>query len=69
MQQDRNAVYEVAHAVKGVSRLFQIEPVADAALLLEQACRDGEWSAIVGRAEQLEKLLHLAADECNAIEA
>ncbi len=63
-QQDRHALYEVAHAIKGVSRLFRIKAVADAAESLESVCDSGEWHEVESRVTLLKALLSKAAAEC-----
>lgn len=66
---DSQAIFEVAHAVKGVSRLFRIHQVANAAEALEQACAGSDWQQISTIVSELEGLLHQAEAECNALEA
>lgn len=58
------SLFEVAHAIKGVSRLFSIDTVADAAEALEIASQQGDWERIKETATVLEGLLLQAADEC-----
>jgi len=67
LHEDRHALFEVGHAVKGVSRLFQIHGVADAAQSLELVCKSGEWSDVEDCVTRLEALLSRVADECDLI--
>ena len=66
---DSNALFQTAHAVKGVSRLFQIHSVANAAEALEQACREEAWHHMAVKVEELIELLHKAEMECQALHA
>ncbi|MFK7992614.1 MAG: ATP-binding protein [Granulosicoccus sp.] len=66
---DKKHLFETAHAVKGVSRLFRINPVSDAAESLEEACNSEDWQEIKNRAYLLETLLLKAAGECANIAA
>ncbi len=63
-EQDITALFEVAHSVKGVSRLFQINEVANAAEALERACSTKDWARVEHTAFDLERLLHSALEEC-----
>lgn len=65
---DTQALYEVAHAVKGVSRLFHIHQVANAAESLERACSGEQWDRISTSAAEFERVLHKAELECRALE-
>jgi CheY-like chemotaxis protein/anti-sigma regulatory factor (Ser/Thr protein kinase) len=66
-EKDQSAMFEVAHSVKGVSRILQINQVANAAEALEKVCSESNWVQIAAEAHELERLLHLAEDECNTI--
>lgn len=66
---DTAALFEIAHSIKGVSRLFQIHQIADAAEALEQVSASAEWSRISTTVSTLEHLLHQAELECNALQA
>ena len=67
LHEDRLELYEVGHAVKGVSRLFQIHGVADAAQSLERVCNSGEWSDVEDCVRHLESMLSRVAAECDLI--
>lgn len=64
---DTRALLESAHAIKGVSRLFQIHAVADAAETLETQCSDNDWDCLAATVKELERLLRLAQEECLTI--
>ncbi len=66
---DSNALFQTAHAVKGVSRLFQIHSVANAAEALEQACREEAWNHMAAKVGELTELLHEAELECQSLHA
>ncbi len=65
---DTTALFEIAHSIKGVSRLFQIHQIANAAEALEKECAGAQWSRISTRVSKLEHLLHQAELECNALQ-
>ena len=66
-EQDLTALYKVAHSIKGVSRLFQINQVANAAEAVEKACSVKDWARVEHSAFELERLLHNAEEECNTL--
>ncbi|MGQ7847291.1 ATP-binding protein [Granulosicoccus sp. 3-233] len=66
---DGASLFEVAHAIKGVSRLFQIHPIANAAEALEQKCKSDNWASISDHVTELERLLQQAELECNELHA
>lgn len=66
-EQNLTALYEVAHSVKGVSRLFQINQVANAAEALEKACLAKDWARVERAAFDLQRLLHNAEEECHTL--
>ena len=66
---DTTALFEIAHSIKGVSRLFQIHQIADAAEALEQECTGAQWSRISIMVSTMEHLLRQAELECNALQA
>ncbi|ASJ70801.1 hybrid sensor histidine kinase/response regulator [Granulosicoccus antarcticus] len=63
------ALFEAAHAVKGVSRLFQINQIANCAEALEKQCSGADWVKIEAIAYELKSLLQSAEKECNALPA
>ncbi|MFK7854695.1 MAG: ATP-binding protein [Granulosicoccus sp.] len=65
--QNRDQLFEVAHAVKGVSRLFQISPVADAAEELEASSASATWGVLRAQSSRLKEVLKIAALECKSI--
>lgn len=67
--QDRDKLFQVAHAVKGVSRLFQISPVADAAEVLEASSVSATWGVLGAQSNRLKQVLKMAALECKSIVA
>ena len=67
-EQNRDQLFEVAHAVKGVSRLFKINRVADCAEVLEASSSYAEWSVLKSQSNRLKQVLQSAAEECNSID-
>lgn len=68
-EQDRDQLFEAAHAIKGVSRLFQINLVADSAEVIEASSSFATWSILESHSSQLMQVLQAAADECKSIDA
>jgi len=66
-EKNRDLLFEAAHAIKGVSRLFQINPVADCAEMLEASSSSAKWSVLESHANRLTDVLQTAADECKGI--
>lgn len=66
-EKDISALFDSAHAVKGVSRLFRIDQVANAAQALEETCTGTDWKLIERSTHELERLLRIAEDECKSL--
>lgn len=65
---DSVALFDSAHALKGVSRLFQIHPIANTAETLEKQCNNTDWKNATLSVRELERLLRLAENECTTLQ-
>ncbi|MEE9320445.1 MAG: ATP-binding protein [Granulosicoccus sp.] len=67
-QQDRNQLFHVAHAIKGVSDVCRITVVAEYAKSVETGSESANWEHLENLVNSLIESLEQAASECRALE-
>jgi len=62
---NRDALFQIAHKIKGVSEVCRVQVVADAAKAVEIASKESSWEAIAQEIDVLNDLLKRAAADCD----
>ncbi|MBX2882427.1 MAG: response regulator [Granulosicoccus sp.] len=63
-KQDQQAVYYIAHKIKGVAEVCRIDPVVEAAKQVERFIQQEQWADITESVGKLCDVLRQAADDC-----